>query len=148
MAPESKSEQRRTTISKEAFLEGLVEHGVISHTCKALKIGRTTAYQWMKDSPEFEEKVNEALRKGLMDRLYEGTRNNVNPATLIFMGKAVLGLSDNAGEAKRLRTQLQQTTRELEALRLAVFEATKAEPKLQQIIFAAVDGVEAQPSAS
>lgn len=135
----NKSEQLRTTVNKEVFVEALLEHGSISATCKAASVGRTTVYQWMKDSESFKLQVEEALKKGLMDRLYEATKSKMNPAPLIFMGKAILGLSDNASEAVQLRKQLNETMRELEALRLAVYHATKQNPELQTRIFDAVE---------
>jgi hypothetical protein len=141
MARKPRTEQTRTTISKEAFLEGLTEHGVISRTCKALGKSRTQVYEWMKDE-SFKEQVEAALRKGLMDRLYEAAFSNNHPAPLIFACKAILGLSDGTGEAKQLRMQLSETMRELEALRLAVYQATKNDPELQGRIFEAVEKID------
>jgi hypothetical protein len=139
MAKKAQSEQLRTTVKKEVFLEALLEHGSISAASTALKMSRTSVYEWKERDPGFAEDVENTLRKSLRDRLFEATKSKLNPAPLIFMGKAILGLSDNASETVQLRKQLNETMRELEALRLAVYHATRSNPELQSAIFDAVE---------
>ena len=137
-----------TPAKKEVFLLALLEHGCISHACEAIKISRTSIYRWKDQDDQFAVDCEATLKKSLFDRLYAGTISNHNPATLIFMGKAILGLSDSAGEAVQLRKQLNETMRELESLRLAVYQATKSNPVLQGEIFEAVDHAAKRHTAS
>lgn len=45
---------------KKELIEALERSlGVVTTACKQAKIGRTTHYRWMKEDPEYRDKVNE-----------------------------------------------------------------------------------------
>ena len=50
----------KTEQHKKAIIEALEKSlGVVTTACKSVGIGRTTFYGWMKDDPEFAQKVND-----------------------------------------------------------------------------------------
>lgn len=82
--------QHNLQAKKEAFLEVLEKHlGIISQATKKMDIDRTTPYKWMRDDPEFAEKVQE-IQNLVLDftesKLYELIRDG-NPTAIIFMLK-------------------------------------------------------------
>jgi len=82
--------QQNLQSKKEAFLEVLEKHlGIISQATKKLNMDRTTPYKWMRDDPEFADKVQE-IQNIVLDftesKLYELIRDG-NPTAIIFMLK-------------------------------------------------------------
>lgn len=82
--------QHNLQAKKDAFLEVLEKHlGIISQATKKMDIDRTTPYKWMRDDPEFAEKVQE-IQNLVLDftesKLYELIRDG-NPTAIIFMLK-------------------------------------------------------------
>ncbi|MFZ9302869.1 MAG: hypothetical protein ACO239_05830 [Sediminibacterium sp.] len=82
--------QQNQQDKKEIFLEVLEKHlGIVSQATKKLNIDRSTPYKWMREDPDFAEKVHE-IQNLVLDftesKLYELIRDG-NPTAIIFMLK-------------------------------------------------------------
>lgn len=82
-----KSEQNRTRLKKEAFLELFPkEMGNVSKICEKVGIGRTTYYEWLKKDQAFAEEI-ENCEEGLIDyvesKMYKLIKED-NPTMIIF----------------------------------------------------------------
>jgi hypothetical protein len=74
----------RTLEGEKAFLEALAQSGNVSEACDAAGIGRTAAYAWRNDDPEFEKAWEAALVLGIdaledeaLRRAHRGTEKPV-----------------------------------------------------------------------
>lgn len=76
---------KRTRTRIEKFLTVLAENGGhVANACKAVKIGRRTAYEWRDDDPEFADRWDDIVETALDDleqeahrRAYEGVAKPV-----------------------------------------------------------------------
>ncbi|KKM92399.1 hypothetical protein LCGC14_1218870 [marine sediment metagenome] len=89
MAKTLTAKQRVT--KKKALLKAFEEYGTISHACEEADIGRTTVYAWIKKSPKFAKKVEDArkvvgesLEKEAITRAKDGS-----DILLIFLLKGI-----------------------------------------------------------
>ena len=54
------AEQERTKIKKDAMIEALhASLGIVTTACKNAEIARVTYYEWLKDDPQFKERVDD-----------------------------------------------------------------------------------------
>lgn len=54
--------QRSTKIKKAQLLKALHSNmGIVSHACEAANIPRRTAYNWIRDDPQFKEAINDSI---------------------------------------------------------------------------------------
>jgi hypothetical protein len=66
---------KRTRRRVEKFLKVLVENnGHVANACKAVKIGRTTAYEWRDEDPEFADQWDNIVEAALDDLEFEARR--------------------------------------------------------------------------
>ncbi len=56
----------RKNIKKEKLIEQLKKTPVVQIACEKTEIGRATYYRWRKESAEFAEKADEAIKEGLL----------------------------------------------------------------------------------
>lgn len=76
---------KRTRARIEKFLSALADNaGHVANACKAVKIGRTTAYEWRDEDPEFADRWDNIVEAALDDleqearrRAYEGVQKPI-----------------------------------------------------------------------
>jgi len=120
-----------------AFIEVLYEIGILSKAAEATGIGRQTVYDWKTSDPEFAEEMNNAVKRGIYNRLLEvahESKDRGSTSVLIFLGKSLLGLSDRSDEVDSLRRQLAEIKETMDRIRLAVYRATKDHPDVMEAI--------------
>lgn len=111
--------------------------GILSRAAEAVGIGRQTVYDWKASDPEFAQEMEDAICRGIYDRLFQiafDSESRGSASVLIFLAKTVLGLSDRTGETQELRRPLDEARRVIERMRLVVFRAAKHDPKLKEAI--------------
>jgi len=84
------AEQKRTAIKKLRFLSAFrgKADGNISDACKAVRVGRTTFYEWLKADVKFAAEVddaNEAIIDWAESRLRARMRANDTTAIIFFL---------------------------------------------------------------
>ncbi len=81
----------KTEQHKKAIIEALEKSlGVVTTACKKVGIGRTTFYGWLKDDPDFAEKVNDIQEIALdfvESKLFENIKDG-KTAEMIFYLKS------------------------------------------------------------
>lgn len=82
-------EHLKTKLNKRAVIEQLEQNlGVVSHACKAVGIGRTQFYNWMKEDPEFKKEVEEIEGIALdfvESQLFKQIKDNNVQATMFYL---------------------------------------------------------------
>lgn len=68
------SASNRTPERAVAFCAALAETANVGRACRAIGMGRTTAYDWREEDPEFAEKWDRAMRIGVTALEDEATR--------------------------------------------------------------------------
>lgn len=137
----AKSNVQTRTVKKKArqkaFIEILYEIGILSKAAEATGIGRQTIYDWKASDPEFAKEMNNAVERGIYNRLLEvahDSKDRGSASVLIFLGKSMLGLSDRSDEVESLRRQLADVQEAMDRIRLVVYRATKDHPELMEAI--------------
>jgi len=81
---EKKTDQNRTKIAKVEMLKALEKNlGIVTNAIKMADIGRTQYYTWLKEDPEFADKVKELdnlaldfAESSLMKQIKEGNHSS------------------------------------------------------------------------
>lgn len=84
---ENNLRQQNQHIKKEMFLEALEKSmGIMSQAAKKVGVDRTTPYKWMREDPDYAEKVKEIINVPLdfvEGKLFEAINEN-NITAIIF----------------------------------------------------------------
>lgn len=135
---QAKKKKTATDVKKEIFLEALLNTGIVAEACRLAKLNRRSLYRWREADQAFADEWDSTVKTALRERLIEASYEPKNPAVLIFMGKAILGLSDGAGEIDELRQTIRELQVERERMRLVVYRACRGNPKLRDRISAEI----------
>jgi hypothetical protein len=122
---------------QDAFIEALYDIGILSRAAEAVGIGRQTVYDWKAEDPEFAQEMQDAITRGLFDRLMQvafDKESRGSSSVLIFLAKTILGLSDRSGETEILRRQVADLEKERQRMRYVVFQAMKENPELRAAV--------------
>lgn len=135
MVQPKKKKKTATDVKKEIFIKALLDcGGMVVNACSKASLSRTSLYRWRKEDLVFADLWDDTVKIALRERLVEAANEPKNPAVLIFMAKAVLGLSDGAGELDEVKRELRELQLERERMRLVVYRACKGNPKLRKRI--------------
>lgn len=98
----------KTDITKKAMIEALEKSlGIVTTACKSVDIARQTHYEWMREDPEYKDKVDSIIdiaidfAESQLNQLIQGARHQVvtnkgdiveikdapNPTSIIFFLK-------------------------------------------------------------
>jgi hypothetical protein len=91
----------RTLKKRDAFLTALRAHGNVSEACAAAQFGRTAAYAWRGDDPDFAAAWDEALDEAADTMEREAWRRAVEGTEKPVFGS--LGGKKGTGEVGRIR---------------------------------------------
>jgi len=79
----------QTEHNKKAILEALEKSlGVVTTACKAIGIGRTQFYQWLKDDPEFKRQVDDISNIAIdfaESQLHKQIQDGNTSATIFYL---------------------------------------------------------------
>lgn len=135
---------------KRRALEGLREHGTISHAASAAGVSVMTIWNWRKDDPEFARQVTEFLHVDQVDELHQSMYNiATNPtdktaSAAVRAGEFLLKSLDRDTYGDHQRIESTQTVNHLVQVVHTVRDGIKAR---QQEALQRLKTIDAEPEA-